>query len=292
MNQGFLNNFILVEYNGLKYPEGYHAQIQEVAAHFDKESISPEGAYSLHTEYSYRQRNFNTEQISQFAVLRESHKDYVPQLWKSEVWAQEFADYIISLTSHHIVPSVIEIHPPFNDYCTFDDFAERYCVFEKQIHSMYPETVIVIENRAGTVYRGGRFLVGKASEIADLCERIKQNNLNLGVVLDFPQLLTAENIDPLKFKAEKYQAAIDTILPYCDLIKGIHIWGKKKSTSGRWVAHAGNFNTYFGGNEENKVAFLTGIHRICSDGIARFFVPEINSGAEDLSLIISDLSNL
>lgn len=114
----------------------------------------------------------------------------------------------------------------------------------------------------------------------------------MGVVLDFPQLLTAENIDPLKFNAEKYQTAVNAILPYRDLIKGIHIWGKKKSATGRWVAHAGNFDTYFGGNVENKVAFLAGIPSICSDDITRFLVPEINSGAEDLSLIISDLSNL
>lgn len=102
MGQDFLDRFILVEYNGLKYPDGYSTQIHEVAAHFDKDSISPEGAYSLHTEYSYRQRNFDSEQISRFPVLRESHKDYVPQLWKSAAWAQEFADYIISLTRGHI----------------------------------------------------------------------------------------------------------------------------------------------------------------------------------------------
>lgn len=290
MGQDFLDRFILVEYNGLKYPEGYSSQIHEVAAHFDKESISPEGAYSLHTEYSYRQRNFDSEHISRFTTLRESHKNYVPQLWKSEAWAQEFADYIISLTRGHTTPSVIEIHPPFNDYCSLDEFSERYRVFEKRIHSVHPETIIVIENRAGTVYRGGRFLVGKATEIAALCEVIMQNDLKLGVVLDFPQLLTAENIDPLKFKVEKYQAAIDTILPYRNLIKGIHIWGKKKSATGRWVAHSGNFDTYFGGNDDIKRFFLSGIYQICNDCDRRFLVPEINSGTDDLISIINDLS--
>lgn len=292
MGQGFLDRFILVEYNGLKYPEGYSAQIHEVAAHFDKESISPEGVYSLHTEYSYRQRDFDSERISRFSILRESHKDYVPQLWKSEAWAQEFADYIISLTAGHIAPSVIEIHPPFNDYCSLDDFSERYRVFEERIHSVHPETIIVIENRAGTVYRGGRFLVGKATEIAALCELIKQDKLKLGVVLDFPQLLTAENIDPLKFKTEKYQTAIDTISPYRNFIRGIHIWGKKKSASGRWVAHSGNFDTFFGGNVDVKNTFLSGLRQICSDGHSRFLVPEVNSNAEDLLSIISDINSL
>ena len=292
MGQAFLDRFILVEYNGLKYPEGYSAQIHEVAAHFDKESISPEAAYSLHTEYSYRQRNFDSELISRFSILRESHKDSVPQLWKSEAWAHEFAEYIISLTSGHIAPSVIEIHPPFNDYCSLDEFSERYRAFEERIHSVYPEAVIVIENRAGTVYRGGRFLVGKATEIAALCELIKRDNLKLGVVLDFPQLLTAENIDPLKFKTEKYQTAIDTISPYRNFIKGIHIWGKKKSASGKWVAHSGNFDTYFGGNTDVKKAFLMGLRQICIDGYSRFLVPEVNSNVEDLKSIISDINLL
>lgn len=142
------------------------------------------------------------------------------------------------------------------------------------------------------MYRGGRFLVGKAKEIAALCELIKQNDLKLGVVLDFPQLLTAENIDPLKFKVEKYQAAIDAILPYRNLIKGIHIWGKKKSATGRWVAHSGNFDTYFGGNVDAKKAFLSGLQQICSDGCPRFLVPEVNSNASDLLSIISDISLL
>ena len=44
-----------------------------------------------------------------------------------------------------------------------------------------------------------------------LCEQIKEHNLSLRIVLDFPQLLTAENIDTLKFKQEKYQTAIDMI---------------------------------------------------------------------------------
>ena len=121
---------------------------------------------------------------------------------------------------------------------------------------------------------------------------IKSEALNLGVVLDFPQLLTAENIDPLKFKFENYQSAIQAIAEHRDLIKGIHIWGKKKSATGRWVAHAGNFNTYFGGNDAVKEIFLSGIREICNDGLPRFFVPEVNSSIEDLKSIVSDLDRL
>jgi hypothetical protein len=139
------------------------------------------------------------------------------------------------------------------------------------------------------VYHGGRFLLGKAKEIVALCDLIKSEELHLGVVLDFPQLLTAENIDPLKFKVEKYQSAIQAISRHRDLIKGIHIWGKKKGATGRWVAHAGNFDTYFGGNDSVKEIFLSGIREICNDGSPRFLVPEINSGVSDLEAIIQDL---
>lgn len=79
------------------------------------------------------------------------------------------------------------------------------------------------------------------------------------------------------------------ICQHRDLIKGIHIWGKKKSETGRWVAHCGNFDTFFDGNEEIKKFFIDGITKICNDGQKRFFVPEVNSGAEDLNKIMTAL---
>ena len=280
------DNFIFVEYNNVKYPDGYNSDIQEVAAHFDKEDIEVSEKYSLHTEYSYGKRKFDTELISKFPALVDAQKDGIPQLWKSEEWALQFADFIIELTAKSNQPTTIEIHPPFNDYCSMDEFIERYKVFEIKIKEQYPETNIVIENRAGAVYRGGKFLIGKAKEIVALCEQIKLHNLQLRIVLDFPQLLTAESIDTLKFKHEKYQSVIDVISQYRDLIKGIHIWGKKKSETGRWVAHCGNFDTYFEDNEEYKKIFISGIEKICNDGQKRFFVPEVNSGFEDLNSIL------
>lgn len=282
-------NFVFVEYNGIPYPNQYFSQMAEVAGHFDKQTVDNVENYSLHTEYSYGKRKFDSELMSKFPVLRNANKDGVPQLWKSEEWAEAFAEFVIALTKEHTPPKTIEIHPPFNDYCSLDEFIDRYCIFEKKVHAAYPHTLIVIENRAGAVYRGGKFLIGKAKEIANLCEQIKNRGINLGIVLDFPQLLTAEGIDPASFKAEKYNAAIDTLLPYRDLIKGIHIWGKKKSATGRWVAHAGNLDTYFLGDSSVKEAFICGINRICEDGVKRFLVPEVNSGAADLAKIMVDL---
>ena len=55
--------------------------------------------------------------------------------------------------------------------------------------------------------------------------------------------------------------------------------------------YQGNFDTYFGDNSENKTVFINGIMSICNDEIQRFFVPEVNTGAEDLSCIINDIFN-
>lgn len=291
-SKSFLDNFILVEYNNLSYPDGYTAQIQEVAAHFDKESISPKGSYSLHTEYSFGKRKFDSALIGKYPALVAAHKDEVPQLWKSLEWANEFADFIIVLTEGHQPPTILEIHPPFNDYCTLEEFAIYFQAFEEKIHNVYPNATIVIENRAGKRYRGGNFLVGKAKEISALCNVIREKKLNLGIVLDFPQLLTAESINPYKFKADKYEAAIATLAPHRDLIRGIHIWGKRKNDSGRQLAHQGNFDTYFDGNNTVKEFFLSGIRQICNDGVPRFLVPEVNSNTEDLKSIIQDLERL
>ena len=285
-----LDHFTLVEYNGVPYPEGYTTDIREVAGHLDKNSIEVTGSYSLHTEYGYGKRKLDSVFVNKFQELVSANKDGVPQLWRSIEWASEFADFIIELTRDQIPPTIVEVHPPFNDYCNMVDFATRFEVFEKKLHTIYPNTQILIENRAGTVYRGGKFLVGKAKEIVALCEAIEAHNLNLGIVLDFPQLLTAESIDPIKFKEAKYLAAVRAIDPWKSHIKGIHIWGKKKSATGRWVAHAGSLNTYFGGSDDVKKLFLSGIRQICNDGAVRFLVPEVNTGSEDLASIVCDLN--
>ena len=280
--------FIFVQYGNNAYPDGIVPELVEIAGHMDKEKIENAPSYSLHTEYSYGKRNLSSSLIRQFPALCEGNKDGVPQLWKSEEWADQFADFIIKLTEGHVAPRVVEVHPPFNDYCDIDQFLERFTVFERKLHTTYPDTEIVVENRAGTVYHGGRFIVGKAKEIALLCQRIKETGTKLGVVLDFPQLLTAEYIKPDAFNPTKYTAAIDTIMPYQDVIKGVHIWGKKKCASGSWVAHNGNLDTLFE-NSADKELFVDGVRRICSDGRKRFLVPEVNSGEEDLKAVVKDL---
>ena len=93
--------------------------------------------------------------------LRTSEKYGVPQLWKSNKWSEEFAEFIFRLTKEKASPVTIEIHPPFNDYCDIELFLERYQIFEERIHNAYPKTIIVIENHSGSIYKGGKFVIWK-----------------------------------------------------------------------------------------------------------------------------------
>ncbi len=281
-------NFKFVKYGSNEYPDDIKPELVEIAGHLDKQTIERVLAYSLHTEYSYGRRKFDSPMIRKYPELCEANRDGVPQLWKNERWAIQFADFILDLTQNNDAPIVVEIHPPFSDYCDLYQFIERYHFFENCIHSVYPNTEIVIENRAGSMYHGGRFIVSKAEEISLLCRMVQETNTSLGVVLDFPQLLTAENIRPDSFDRIKYSEAIDKIYPYREIIKGIHIWGKKKNASGRWIAHNGTLDTFIE-NSENKKLFIEGIKRICSDDMIRFFVPEVNSGEEDLKTVVRDI---
>lgn len=207
---------------------------------------------------------------------------------KSNEWASEFAYFILEITSTSNSPKVIEIHPPFKDYCNIDQFVERYSIFMSTIHEKYKETEIVIENRVGTRYSGSNFLFSKMDDIIDLCNVIKEHNLDLKVVLDFPQLLTAEHLDTLNFDMIKYNLCIDKLCNYSVFIAGIHIWGKKQGKNGTLTSHVGNLNTYFGNNDVSKNEFIKGISKVCNDGIQRYLVPEINSGSTDLESVIED----
>ncbi len=284
-------NFIFVEYGNQPYPDGIKADLVEVAGHLDKTSVPDISNYSLHTEYSYGKRNLASNLIRRYPKLYSSNKDGVPQLWKDKGWAVQFASFVHSLTNEHAAPTVIEIHPPFNDYSSIDSFLDFYTVFEEKIHAIYPDVKIVVENRAGSIYRGGKFVVSAAEEIAELCKKIRENNVRLGVVLDFPQLLTGELIHPECFDRGKYTNAVHMLVPYREVIKGIHIWGKKRSSTGRFVAHTGDLNTLFPDVDDKKV-FLNGIKAICDDEMSRFLVPEVNSGGEDLRSVVKDVLSI
>ena len=281
--------FIPIDYDGRRYPEGISPKIKEVAGNFDVPYIRPLKEYSLHTEYSYGKRKFDTSLISSFNTIKESHKDFIPKLWSSKKWAEEFRRFIIKLVGNNRPPKIIAINPPFNDYCnSMEEFIEIYKVFEDRITETYPETDILIENRYGALYRGGKFLVSNVSDLEKLCDTINNSGLKLRIVLDVIQIFSSYNLGPGKFNSEKISSIIRSIHPIREMIKGVHLWGKKDYGSGRYVSHMGDLDTYFV-KKDLKEAFLNELYTLLDDGKSRYFVPEVNSSDQDLRNIIEDL---
>ena len=130
-------------------------------------------------------RKLDNSLINKYPKLKSSQKDNIPQLWKDKEWAQEFANYIIDLIGNNQPPEIIEVHPPFNDYCLdFDNFFDTYIEFERIILQKYPNVKIFIENRCGTFYKGGKFLISNCKSI------IKFLNLLTSLVLLLPSLIS------------------------------------------------------------------------------------------------------
>jgi len=130
-------------------------------------------------------------------------------------------------------------------------FLQNYSVFEKKVLERYAQTELLIENRSGTVYRGGRFLISKLSDVKALCHKIEQEGLKLRATFDIPQIYTAHQV-----KADEVHLTLfDETAEIRQFIGGVHLWGKRKAAAGRSMAHMGDLNTYFG-NEDLKVRFL------------------------------------
>ena len=165
-----MTSFEMIKYHGQEYPQEIPIRTEEIAAHFDILSIGGKLKRSLHTEYSYGRRRLDSALISRYPELQTAHKDGVPQLWKNEAWALQFADFIFSLVGNGCSPRVIEIHPPFNDYSSIPEFIKVYSNFEGKIKERFPEAEILIENRCGSVYHGGKFILSKVQDLVTLCE--------------------------------------------------------------------------------------------------------------------------
>ena len=285
---------IPIIYHNKKYPLGITSDIEEVAGHLDKEVIKPKLRYSLHTEYSHMKRKLDSELIKKFPKLVESQKDMVPQLWKDKEWAIQFAHFIIDLINTNYAPEIIEVHPPFDDYCdNFDLFFDIYSEFEKIIVSKFPDTKIFIENRCGTFYKNGNFLISSASSIIEFLKELSNRNLRLKLVLDYPQVFSAERIKLDNIKLDKIEIFNSRISKYIKYIGGFHMWGKRKTGNDkRWIPHTGDLNTFFSYNNDLKLNFLNSVLNTFSDDVTRFFVPEVNSNEDDLQSIITDMINV
>lgn len=269
---------------GMSYPEGIKAEIREVAAHFDASVKEVDSKYSLHTEYSYLRRSMKSEALKNLEKINSTRKSGIPRLWYDESWAKEFIMYIENWIGNDRDPEVIEIHPPFEDYCSsIDDFLDIYEVFEEECSELYPNADIVIENRSGTQYRGGEFLISDAEEIKELSKSIGSRGLSLRLAIDFPQVFTAHGMGVGDFTSGSIEDIFDTLTPVKKNILSLHIWGKKEGSR----AHHGNLDTYFVG-EEIKEVFLEELLDLFDDDIPRYFVPEVQSGYDDYHTIIDD----
>jgi len=281
--------FIPVSYGGKAYPASISCSIKEVAGHMDKISIDVSGPYSLHTEYSYGKRNLNSPILLHHSVLRGANKGGIPQLWKNDAWSIHFFEFIQALIGDGAAPKVIEIHPPFDDCCrSIDQFLDIYETFEKRVLEGYPSTTICIENRAGTRYRGGKFLISKFDSISQLCECIHRRELDLRLALDYPQLFTAEHYNFESFPIDRFIKHHSILEQHRSLISSIHIWGKTKRANLGWTAHAGDLNDLFYNNILAKKKFLDYLIEFYNDEKPRFFIPEVNSSVDDLQSIVND----
>lgn len=278
--------FEMIKYHSQEYPADVPLRIEEIAAHFDITSVGGQLKRSLHTEYSYGKRKLNSALISQYPEIVSAQKDGIPQLWKNEMWAAQFANFIIFLSGNE-PPAVIEIHPPFNDYTDIASFVRAYSVFEEKIKERFPDVEILIENRCGSVYRGGKFLISKVQSVSALCEAIDKTGLHLRIAYDIPQIYTAHNA---KTEAEYVELLNDT-KELRQFIGGVHMWGKRLSDTGRRVSHCGDLNSYFE-SAGVKAQFLRAFADCFDDGIVRKMVLEVNSGNDDLQSIVADLKSI
>lgn len=276
--------FEMIKYHKHQYPDAIPIRMEEVAAHFDINQVFGKLDWSLHTEYSFAKRKFNGTLITEFPEIISAQKNGIPQLWKSEAWAYQFADFIVKLTKESSRLQVIEIHPPFDDYTDIRRFISIYSVFEERIKAFYPQVEILIENRCGSYYSGGKFIISKQGDLEELCNIIDRHNLTLRIAYDVPQIYTAHNAVSEKDYTNLLQQAKDVRA----FISGVHLWGKGPRQGKRRVSHCGDLSSYFE-NETLKRSFLQAFHDCFCDDIPRKMVLEVNSGNQDLLSIIDDL---
>ncbi|MFC2173851.1 hypothetical protein ACFLU6_14670, partial [Acidobacteriota bacterium] len=167
-------------------------------------------------------------------------------------------------------------------------FLKVYGRFEELVSQRFPGSHLLLENRSGTTYRGGEFIVSGPGSLEELCACIAEQELRLRLALDLPQVFTAVG-GGQEMTASKIRTTLESLHPCRKFIKSIHIWGKRRSASGRLVSHIGNLDTYFGGNATMKWAFLESLFDLLNDSHPRYVVPEVNSGSADVEAIVYDL---
>ena len=130
-NTDELVKLIPIKYHRTMYPDDINPKITEVVGNFDSKKVKMKNDYSLHTEYSFGKRRFDSEIVGKYKAICEANKNGIPKLWYSKEWADQFAGFINDLTQEAIPPKLIEVHPPFSDYTDLHEFMECYKVFEE-----------------------------------------------------------------------------------------------------------------------------------------------------------------
>jgi hypothetical protein len=280
--------FYPVRYADKEYPRDIKPMIQEVPANFFRQTLDKtELPYlSLHTDPGHRwprDKILSSELLNEFQTIRDRDNmfdkgDYfVSQLWFDEKWSKEFADFLVRMAEGtDKIIKVIEIHPPFDNYCdSLDTFLKIYKVFEKKVLKEFPSAIINIENRCNPKphLKGGKFIVSTNEDIINLAKLIPKHEVKLQLVIDIPQLLTA-HYKRKSLSESMIREALSPLQGIRGLISSTHIWGSNIINQ-KYVPHSGDFNTYIKDKNVKKF-FLEEIYKLFDDDKERYFVPEVN----------------
>ena len=107
----------------------------------------------------------------------------------------------------------------------------------------FPGVQSLIENRCGSVYHGGKFILSNNMDVSLLCNEIARTDLHLRIAYDVPQIYTAHNA-----KTEKeYVSLIEEAKAFREYIGGVHLWGKSISSTGMQIPLRRNADSANGG---------------------------------------------
>ncbi len=302
--------FIPIQCQNHKY-SSFIPQIQERSANFfnfykHKKDIQNTAVryLSLHTDHGYRGLNtifiaseLQNEYPSISKHVVELRDRCMAKLWcDDKEWSNDFSNFIAKLAEgreHKI--KIIEIHPPFKEYCdSLETFIERYKPFEEKVLNKFPSATICIENRFNNLRtkKFGQFILSVNEDIIKLTKLISDNHLRLKLVLDIPQLFAEHYDDKLISEGWMISKVLGPLRDIRSFIHSTHIWGKTDNG-----VHNADLNIYFNNNLKVKECFLREICKLFDDSIPRYFLPEVLSKNEEMTVeesiesIMSDLRN-
>jgi hypothetical protein len=284
-----MGRLVPVECRGRPYPKWITPQYAEVSAHFDvKPRVKVQPRYCLHTESSTKKRSFSSPFVEGLEHLGAKSHPPVPELWLGNGWVDDFVTFIkrfIAESACGRSPGLLEIHPPFRDYCcSVDTFLVRFRRFAAGVRDM--NCGILIENR--NRHSSREFLLSNLDSVCSFAEALQDSaETRLKFVIDIPQLLNAEAFDPHVAGAANQLSTIfsrlsaPTVRPY---VGSIHLHGRKGQKM-----HQGNLDDLLG---KTKPDFLCSLRGFVEAGGDLYFLPELPLGTrQDVADIVRDLQD-